>query len=305
MFTGVQLDRQSEDEIHSSHCCLVAIGRLQVTSTPNTSDLTGANNNAEFISRHSMEGKFSFVDQRVMSLLGYAPPELLGKSCFDFFHPEDQSHMKESFEQVLKLKGQVMSVMYRFRAKNREWVWLRTSAFAFLNPYTDDVEYIVCTNSTAKLHTGADGVTAPPDTTEQVPYQPQPGLDYSLQRRDSNVYPHMISSGHIQSNQQTRPASSQNVYNSYDPTPSPIAYGSPSQSNTGAVMNRIAKTNTSPTPAQTAWTLRQQPVTEGYQFSQLSPSRSPSGPTYTQLSGGARSSTYHAANAAQQATNAG
>jgi aryl hydrocarbon receptor nuclear translocator len=51
---------------------------------------------------------------------------------------------------VLKLKGQVMSVMYRFRAKSREWVWLRTSAFAFLNPYTDDVEYIVCTNTSAK-----------------------------------------------------------------------------------------------------------------------------------------------------------
>lgn len=58
--------------------------------------------------------------------------------------------------------------------------------------------------------------------------------------------------------QQTRPASGQNVYNSYDPTPSPIAYGSPSQASTGSVMNRIGKTNTtSPTPAQTAWSLRQ------------------------------------------------
>jgi len=36
-----------------------------------------------------------------------------------------------------------------------------------------------------------------------------------------------------------------------------------------------------------------QPVTEGYQYSQLSPSRSPSGPTYTQLSAGARGGPYH------------
>lgn len=51
---------------------------------------------------------------------------------------------------MLKLKGRVMSMMYRFRAKNRDWVWLRTSAFAFLNPFNDDVEYIVCTNTHAK-----------------------------------------------------------------------------------------------------------------------------------------------------------
>ena len=57
---------------------------------------------------------------------------------------------------VLKMKGQVVSVIYRFRAKNRDWVWLRTSAFAFLNPYNDDVEYIVCTNTHAKYDSTVD-----------------------------------------------------------------------------------------------------------------------------------------------------
>lgn len=335
MFSGSQPD----DDHHSSHCCLVAIGRLQITSMPNSNELSGSNSNAEFISRHSSDGKFSFVDQRVIGLLGYAPPELLGKSCFEFFHPEDQTHMKDSFEQgmhtlnirifnnvlmvllfssVLKLNGQVLSVMYRFRAKNREWVWLRTSAFAFLNPHTGDVEYIVCTNSTAKaLHSTGE---APLEQKEQVPYQ-QPGLDYSLQRRDTGLYPqHMLPATHIQSElicmnhhrwimnvmwicptapqQVPRPSSGQNVYSNYEPTQSPIAYGSPSQASatsSSAVLGRIAKgTTTSPTPAAAPWNIRQpQAAPEGYQYNQPSP-RSP-GPTYTQLGGGARAPTTAAA----------
>ena len=69
----------------------------------------------------------------------------------------------------------------------------------------------------------------------------------------------------------------------------------------------VAKTNqqnTSPTPTTAAWNLRQQTqaVSEGgYQYSQLSPSRSPT--TYTTLSGSgqtARQANYHTASTTQQ-----
>ncbi|XP_012870456.1 PREDICTED: aryl hydrocarbon receptor nuclear translocator [Dipodomys ordii] len=51
---------------------------------------------------------------------------------------------------VVKLKGQVLSVMFRFRSKNREWLWMRTSSFTFQNPYSDEIEYIICTNTNVK-----------------------------------------------------------------------------------------------------------------------------------------------------------
>lgn len=291
--SGVQMDRVEDDSQSqsSSHCCLVSIARLQVTSTPNTSDLMGSTSQNEFISRHAMDGKFTFVDQRVSNVLAYSPQELLAKSCFEFFHPEDQTHMKESFEQVLKLKGQVMSVMYRFRAKNREWVWLRTSAFAFLNPYTDDIEYIVCTNTATRSVGGADGSapeseapvavstasadhsSTPHDTSASMPpstlappppphYAPhQPSVDY----RRPDVYAHMLPSSHLQG----RPNSTQGVYAGYEAGQSPLQGYSPS------------------TPQATPLTSQSTETSGGYSSyatsSNLSPSRSPSTPAYTPL----------------------
>ena len=52
--------------------------------------------------------------------------------------------------QVVKLKGQVLSVMFRFRAKSREWIWMRTSSFTFQNPFSEEIEYIICTNANVK-----------------------------------------------------------------------------------------------------------------------------------------------------------
>uniref|UniRef100_UPI00358E3C5E aryl hydrocarbon receptor nuclear translocator 2-like isoform X6 n=1 Tax=Myxine glutinosa TaxID=7769 RepID=UPI00358E3C5E len=144
---GMTVTDDDTEASRGSKFCLVAIGRLQVTSSPSCGDMIGSCGPSEFISRHNLDGAFTFVDHRCAAVLGYQPQELLGKDPVDFCHPEDQSHVRESFQQVLKLKGQVLSVMFRFRSKGRDWLWLRTSSFTFQNPYSDEVEYIVCTNT--------------------------------------------------------------------------------------------------------------------------------------------------------------
>ncbi|KPP67485.1 hypothetical protein Z043_113919 [Scleropages formosus] len=134
----------------SSKYCLVAIGRLQVTSSPVSMETNGLLVPTEFLSRHNSDGVVTFVDPRCINVVGYQPQDMLGKGILEFCHPEDQSHLRESFQQVVKLKGQVVSVMYRFRLKTRDWMLIRTSSFTFQNPYSDEIEYIICTNTNVK-----------------------------------------------------------------------------------------------------------------------------------------------------------
>lgn len=344
-------DHQGGEDGHSSaanNCCLVAIGRLQVTSMPNTGDLMGSNASNEFISRHALDGKFTFVDQRVSAILAYQPQELLGKLCFDYYHPEDQAHMKESFKHVLSLKGQVMSVMYRFRAKNCDWVWLRTSSFAFHNPYTDEVEYIVCTNTSTKNmhHTepsmmGADSVGVGVDNSGAS--QMSAHQQHYQQQQQQLAHQQQTSSQHLglqqQQQQQQQMASqqqqqqatkadqslvdgygsmySQMPYSVYS-DPSALAYNpnagggllsgggggggvlnasvvdpmtaaqQQQQGNQQAMNKMVASGSPNdswasraiPRPTDSYQQAQQQ---QQYGHQQVSPSRSPSGPTYTQL----------------------
>uniref|UniRef100_A0A8C1TU81 Aryl hydrocarbon receptor nuclear translocator 2 n=1 Tax=Cyprinus carpio TaxID=7962 RepID=A0A8C1TU81_CYPCA len=147
---GMTIPDEDTEAGQTSKYCLVAIGRLQVTSSPVSMDMNGLSVPTEFLSRHNSDGIITFVDPRCINVIGYQPQDLLGKDILEFCHPEDQSHLQESFQQVVKLKGQVLSVMYRFRMKNREWMLIRTSSFTFQNPYSDEIEYIICTNTNVK-----------------------------------------------------------------------------------------------------------------------------------------------------------
>ncbi|XP_038840835.1 aryl hydrocarbon receptor nuclear translocator isoform X2 [Salvelinus namaycush] len=177
--TGVNLTDEEADNIQGSRYCLVAIGRLQVTSCPSDTDINSISVPVEFISRHNCQGLFTFVDHRCMATVGYQPQELLGKNVLELAHPEDQGLLRDSFQQVVKLKGQVLSVMFRFLSKTRDWLWIRTSSFTFQNPFSEEIEYIICTNANVKTSTqdtltppSSSGVSLPPSLGESSPNFP-------------------------------------------------------------------------------------------------------------------------------------
>nr|XP_055067807.1 aryl hydrocarbon receptor nuclear translocator isoform X1 [Misgurnus anguillicaudatus] len=182
---GVTLSDDDADSSQGNRFCLVAIGRLQVTCCPGD-NLNNISVPVEFISRHNCQGVYTFVDHRCLATVGYQPQQLLGKNILELAHPEDQNLLRDSLQQVVKLRGQVLSVMFRFRSKSNEWIWMRTSSFTFQNPFSEEIEYIICTNANVNRAPNQDslsplsspGVALPPSlgqSSPNCPSTPSPG----------------------------------------------------------------------------------------------------------------------------------
>ncbi|KAM9783076.1 aryl hydrocarbon receptor nuclear translocator [Neosynchiropus ocellatus] len=184
---GVSLSESEAENTQGSRYCLVAIGRLQVTCCPGDTDINSISVPVEFISRHNCQGIFTFVDHRCVAAVSYQPQELLGKNILELAHPEDQGLLRDSFQQVVKLKGQVLSVMFRFRSKSKEWIWMRTSSFTFQNPFSEEIEYIICTNVNVKNST--------PDSLTPIS-SPGGSLPSSLSQSSPIGPPVVLSPGH-------------------------------------------------------------------------------------------------------------
>uniref|UniRef100_A0A3Q3FRU0 PAS domain-containing protein n=1 Tax=Kryptolebias marmoratus TaxID=37003 RepID=A0A3Q3FRU0_KRYMA len=78
-----------------------------------------------FTSQHSMDMKFTYCDQRVVSLLGYRPEELLGRSIYDLCHTLDTSCLNKNHLNLC-LKSQSVSGQYRMLVRGGGYVWVES-----------------------------------------------------------------------------------------------------------------------------------------------------------------------------------
>ncbi|KAJ8248305.1 hypothetical protein GJAV_G00240590 [Gymnothorax javanicus] len=98
-----------------------------------------------FLSRHSMDMKFTYCDDRVHDLMGYCPEDLLGRSVYDFYHALDSESVTRS-HQNLCTKGQAVSGLYRMLAKHGGYVWVETQGTVIYNSRNSQPQCIVCIN---------------------------------------------------------------------------------------------------------------------------------------------------------------
>ncbi|XP_056138712.1 aryl hydrocarbon receptor nuclear translocator-like protein 2 [Lampris incognitus] len=141
------VEGEADADKDSSHfSCLVAVGRVHSHTAPQVNGEVRVKP-TEFITRYAMDGKFTFVDQRATTILGYLPQELLGTSCYEYFHQDDLPHLADRHRKVLRSKEKIETNYYKFKTKYGSFVTLQSQWFGFVNPWTKEVEYIVSTNT--------------------------------------------------------------------------------------------------------------------------------------------------------------
>ncbi|XP_071846569.1 uncharacterized protein [Apostichopus japonicus] len=134
------LDMGDQEE----QCCFVATVRLQNSQLTREMAMS-TEKEKEFASRHSLDWKFLFLDQRGPPVLGYLPFEVLGTSVYDYYHHDDLEKLTQCHEALMQT-GEGTSCYYRYLTKGQEWIWLQTRYFITYNQWNSKPEFIVCTH---------------------------------------------------------------------------------------------------------------------------------------------------------------
>ncbi|XP_068217442.1 protein cycle [Palaemon carinicauda] len=155
------LEEDSEGDSDSCNLsCLVAVGRVHqpiLASGMHEGIQLGRGAPAQpvdFISKHTNDGKFVFIDQRASLLLGWLPQELLGTSMYEYFHQDDIPLLAETHRSALQNSESCSTQIYRFRTKEGSYVRLQSNWRTFKNPWTKEIEYIISRNSVMTSEAG-------------------------------------------------------------------------------------------------------------------------------------------------------
>ncbi|ELU17358.1 hypothetical protein CAPTEDRAFT_72408, partial [Capitella teleta] len=98
-----------------------------------------------FLSRHSLNMKFTYCDDRVDDLLHYSGSELVGRSMYEYQHALDTDNLDKAFKTLFS-KGQTVTGKYRFLAKDGGYAWVETQATVIYDTRTEKPQCVVCVN---------------------------------------------------------------------------------------------------------------------------------------------------------------
>jgi PAS domain S-box-containing protein len=91
---------------------------------------TIAENTYDLICETTVTGAFLYVSPNFKEVLGYEPEELLGRTLFEFIHPDDRRTATAEFERGIRTEQSGQTV-FRYQHKNGEWRWFESTGKDF------------------------------------------------------------------------------------------------------------------------------------------------------------------------------
>ncbi|CAL8290627.1 hypoxia inducible factor 1 subunit alpha a [Gadus morhua] len=98
-----------------------------------------------FLSRHTLDMKFTYCDERITELMGYDPEHLMNRSVYEYYHALDSDHLTKTHHNLFA-KGQVSTGQYRMLARGGGFVWVETQATVIYNNKNSQPQCVVCVN---------------------------------------------------------------------------------------------------------------------------------------------------------------
>lgn len=95
-------------------------------------------NSTDMLSRHTPTGTYTYVSPACRELLGYEPEELLGRSAYDLFHPDDLAAVSANHDEVLE-QPDVRTIVYRIRHRDGHYIWFETTSHAVRDPRDGEI----------------------------------------------------------------------------------------------------------------------------------------------------------------------
>jgi PAS domain S-box-containing protein len=103
-----------------------------------------AENSTDIISRHAIESTITYISPSCLPLTGYSPEELIGKTAFDFYHPEDLVYMQKAYQEVVEIPDSTVAI-FRFKRKDGSYIWFESIGKTIKDENGKPVE-IIATN---------------------------------------------------------------------------------------------------------------------------------------------------------------
>ncbi|XP_041668246.1 hypoxia inducible factor 1 subunit alpha a [Cheilinus undulatus] len=141
-------------QVHDSHSEQTSNGQIEppfpylvliCDPIPHPSNIEVPLDTKTFLSRHTMDMKFTYCDERITELMGYDPEDLLNRSVYEYYHALDSDHLTKTHHNLFA-KGQVSTGQYRMLAKRGGFVWVETQATVIYNNKNSQPQCVVCVN---------------------------------------------------------------------------------------------------------------------------------------------------------------